>query len=254
MGLTGVYKVMVLEFTNYYAMELHIKQEYRHIQATLKDGVLDRTFWAGSVNGAWREEDANSFLFRHAQIDNYVGMKVPGHEEPVNLTPPGGYHIGGVTMAGTVVGDAIVGTITLAGDMVISFTGRRLPGREPEVNNNIRADSRFGKNRYCTCGTGSCTHRGYCDSCQIFESIHCTPPLNEDGTQKDEGFPMMQMPGGRLPATICMNKQQDELFGPIPKMGEPPKPKVNADGTKFREHGPHHLNSEDEFAADPDKM
>jgi len=184
MGLSGVYQLMVLEFTSYYKMELHIKQEFRRIQATLKDGVLDRTFFNGSVNGAWKEEDANSFLFRNAQIDNYVDMDVEGQECPVNLTPPGGYHIGGVTMAGTVLGDAIVGTITLQGDLVISFTGRRIPGRVPEVNDKIRTDARYGKNRYCTCGTGSCTHRGYCDSCQIFESIHCTPPLNEDGTQQ----------------------------------------------------------------------
>ena len=251
MGLNGVYQLMVLEFTSYYAMELHIKQEFRHIQATLKDGVLDRTFYNGSVNGAWREEDANSFLFRNAQIDNYVNMEVEGRECPVNLTPPGGYHIGGVTMAGTVLGDAIVGTITLQGDLVISFTGRRIPDREPEVNDNIRTDARYGKNRYCTCGTGSCTHRGYCDSCQIFESIHCTPPLNEDGNQQGPGFPMM--PGKRLPATICMNKQQDELFGPMPKMEAPPKPKVNPDGTKFREHGPHHLNAEDEFGVEAEE-
>ena len=255
MGLSGVYKMMVLEFNNYYAMELHVKQEYRKIQATLKDGVLDRTFYNGSVNGTWDEDTATSFVLRNAQIDNYVDMKVPGHDEPVNLTPPGGFHIGGVTMCATVVEDSIVGTIHLQGDLVISFTGKRIPGREPEVNDNIRKDARYGKNRYCTCGTGSCTHNGYCDSCNLFESFICTQPLNEDGTPKGPAFPMgMMMQNGRLPATQCMNKQQDELFGPMqfPKMADAPKPRLNPDGTKFREHGPHHLKADAEFGVPKD--
>jgi hypothetical protein len=248
MGINGVYKVMVLEFTSYYAMELHIEQDYRSLYATLKDGVLTRTFYNGSVNGAWREEDANSFYFENAQVDDYVDIMAPGREEPVNLTPPGGYHIGGVKMCGTVLNDEIVGTIILKNHLVCSFKGTRIPGAQPQVVKKIRTDARSGKNRFCTCGTGSCTHNGFCDSCHIFESIHCTAPLNADGTPQGPSFPKAD--NGRLPATLCMNKQQDELFGPLPKMPAP-KPKVNADGTKFREHGPHHLNAEDEYGMTP---
>ena len=72
MGLTGVYKMMVLEFNNYYAMELHVKQEYRKIQATLKDGVLDRTFYNGSVNGTWDEETATSFVLKRYKEEGVI--------------------------------------------------------------------------------------------------------------------------------------------------------------------------------------
>ncbi|NTV89096.1 MAG: hypothetical protein HGA22_01830 [Clostridiales bacterium] len=248
MGLGGVYKVMVAQFESYYAMELHIKQEYRGIYASLKDGVLTRTFYDGSVNGGWDEKSANSFYFASGQIDEYVDIPIPGGSpdtaDKVNLTPPGGYHAGGVIFAGTVLGDAVTGVIILKNNLVCSVTGRRIEG-EPSVIRKIRTDIRAGVNRYCTCGTGSCTHHGFCDSCNMFESIHCTPPLDENGALQFPDMPAMHPGEGHIPAAQCMNEQQDKLFGPV--RNQPPKPKFNSDGTPFREHGPHHLKEEAGF-------
>ena len=234
MGLSGVYDVIVTEFENRYAMELHLLLEGGQIFGALKDGVLTRSFFDGSVNGAWNLKDSNSFLFRAAQIDEYVDVKYPDRDpqHPVNLTPPGGYHEGGIRTAGTVFRDRVIATIILANGLVISLEGNRIPDRVPEVNRVRRADRIAGVNRFCTCGTGSCTHHGFCDSCHIFESIHCTPALPGSA---EEGMGMPPM-GDRLPASQCMNKQLDALFGPMPPGPAPKKPEG------FVEHGPHHLS------------
>ena len=245
MALSGVYKVIVTQFENQYSMELHISLEGSQVYASLKDGVLNRSFYNGSVNGAWNLKDSNSFLFRNAQIDEYVDVKYPDRdpEHPVNLTPPGGYHVGGVELAGTVFKDHVTAVIKLYNGLIISMEGDRIPDREPVVTRVFREDCISGVNRFCTCGTGSCTHHGFCDSCHIFESIHCTPALPGSKEALPEGVEMPPMfgaaAGGRLPASQCMNKQQDKLFGPMPAF-----PVIKPEG--FVEHGPHHLAEDGE--------
>jgi len=158
MVVQGVYKVAVVQFDQSVDLELHIKQDNRVLLASLKGQNFTRTFFNG-----WAENQ--SFIFFNAQVDEYI-----------DLLPPGGYHIGGVELRGTVKDDTIIGTIKFKNGLIFSVYGTRT-GAIPEVNPEIRKDGIMGRNLECVCKTRSCTHHGFCDSCQVFDSAHGAPTM-----------------------------------------------------------------------------
>jgi len=213
MGVTGVYKVVVIQYDNSYDYELHIKENKYDVFASLKDGILTRSFYNGRTT-PWPGKESYNFIFYNAQIDDYMNVKTPANTV-VDLTPPGGYHIGGVEFGGTVVNDVVTGAIILKGGMICSVYGKRIKG-EPVVNTKIRSGLP-GKNSYCTCGTAACTHHGFCDSCNIYDSIHTSVTF-----KGMKGIPVSQ----------CMIPQYEKLFG---KMEQP-----KLDGHDLG-HGPQHF-------------
>jgi len=219
MGITGVYKVTIVQFEDSYEKELHIKENKLDVVASLKSGVLTTSFYNGSTNLSPAETESHNFIFYNGQIDTYTNLTVPGKDEKINLSPPGGYHIGGIEFAGTVLNDELTGVIILKNGLSCSMHGHRIEG-EPIVNTSFRTDGFAGINRYCPCGTSSCTHHGFCDSCQIFESLHT-----------------IDFPGSGFPVPLCMVKQYESLFGPI-KLGPLPP---TVDNKPRPAHGPHHL-------------
>ena len=219
MGITGVYQVVIVQFEDSYNMELHIKENKFDVIASLKSGVLTTSLFNGRTTISPAETESHNFIFYNAQIDNYVNVTPPGQTDPINLTPPGGYHTGGVIFAGTVLNGELTGTVVLKNGLACSMRSNRIEG-EPAVNTRFRTDGLVGVNRYCTCGTGSCTHHGFCDSCQIFESLHSS-------TFKGSGFPV----------PLCMTAQYEKLFGKIERTPLPP----TVNNKPRPEHGPHHL-------------
>jgi hypothetical protein len=186
MGITGVYKVTVTQFEELFDMELHIKEDKNNVFAALKDGVLTRSFY-NCCSIIPRPDSAScNFNFYNVQIDEYA-----------DLRPPGGYHIGGVEFGGTVVNDEVIGTIRLRNGLVSAIYGKRIDG-EPSVNTKFRLDGIPEGNRYCPCMTGFCPQHSFCDSCQIFESLHAS-----------------KFKGNRMPIIKCLKSQFEKLYGPI---------------------------------------
>jgi len=219
MGVSGVYEVKIAQFVDLFDMELHIMEDKRQAFASLKDRLMTRSFYNGRTILSPPEKESHNFIFYNAQIDNYTNLLPSGKTDPVNLTPPGGYHIGGVVFGGTVVNDILTATITLKNGLVCSVSGKRVEG-EPIVNTRFRTDGLPGVNRFCPCQTGSCTHHGFCDSCHIFNSLHT---------------PMFK--GDFLPVEQCMMDQYEKLFGKIDRsLLEENAPEIP--------HGPHHLIEE----------
>lgn len=221
MAITGVYKVAVVQYEDSFDMELHIKEEKHRVFASLKDGILTRSFYNGRTT-PWPGREAYNFIFYNAQVDDFVNIKVPGEDRYVTLTPPGGYHIGGVEFGGTVVDGVVTGAIILKGGLVQSVSGHRIEG-EPVVNTEFRTDGLPGKNSYCTCPVAACTHHGFCDSCNIYDSI----PVSK--TFRGKGIPLSQ----------CLIKQYEKIFGPL---DIPPMEKYAGEP----DHGPSHFAEEEE--------
>jgi hypothetical protein len=220
MGVTGVYTISVTIFEHSYNMELHIKENKFDVIASLKDGVQTRSFFNGRTNlNPMEETESHNFIFYNAQLDDYTNLPVPGKAgEYVNLTPPGGYYIGGLEFGGTVFNDVLTGAIIFKNGIIASVYGKRING-EPRVNTKFRTDGLPGVNRYCTCVVGSCTHRGYCDNCQIFNSL---------GATKHKGV--------KFRVEDCMLGQAEKILGPLERPIQ-----RGADGKPMPKHGPHHL-------------
>jgi hypothetical protein len=109
MGVTGVYKVRVVQFQHAYEMELHIKENKYNVVASLKDTVYNRSFFNGrTILWLPDETESHNFIFYNGQIDEYKNLSPSGD---INLTPPGGYHVGGVELAGTVLDNVVTATI-----------------------------------------------------------------------------------------------------------------------------------------------
>ena len=236
--IQGVYQIQVHHFADIYPYTLHIKQEGAKIFAQIKHKDRVCSFYNGSTIVSPAEDETHQFLFRSAQVEDYVNVLLPTGER-VNLSPPGGYHVNGMLFGGTVIGDELNGAIIIKDMMVISMRGQRIFG-EPEIQMEIRADYIPGKNPYCTCGTGTCTHRGYCDCCQVFEFMHCA------------GMPDMPSPAPQVP--VCMSANVNSLFGitkaDLAKMMPPPEDEPDdgrpeksftVNGEKRPAHGKHHL-------------
>ena len=236
--LQGVYDVRVHHFADEFQYKLHIVQDGPHIYAQIKHKDRACSFFNGSTITSPAEEESHQFLFRSAQVEDYVNVLLPNGER-VNLSPPGGYHVNGMLFGGTVLGDEITGAMIIKDMMVISLHGTRIDG-EPEVHIEPRTDYIPGKNPYCTCGTGTCTHRGYCDCCHVFEFMHCA------------GMPDMPSPTPAVP--VCMSAYVNSLFGitkedllkmmpPMPEKdsgdGRPEK-SFTVNGEKRPAHGKHH--------------
>jgi hypothetical protein len=166
MSLSGIYKVIQVMFddNNVCEFELHIKEDKSGIRASLKgptqNNYFTRTFYNGRTFKTPNEKESHVFIFYNVQLDDYI-----------NIVPPGGYHIGGVEFAGTVVCDKITGTIKLKNGLILSLHGTRIEG-EPVISSEIRNDVIAGINLACPCVTISCSHHGFCDSCHIFDSSH----------------------------------------------------------------------------------
>ena len=228
--ITGVYDIAVQHFGDTFHYELHLQEEDRGvIFGTIRTKTLSASFFNGTTLKSPAETESHQFLFRNGQVDDYVDVKLPSGET-VNLSPPGGYHVSGITFGGTVAGDKLVATIILQNALVISMVGTRKEGC-PRVNRNFRTDTYPGKNLYCTCGTGTCTHRGFCDSCQIFEFMHT------------EGMPVNL--NGVPVVPLCMGAQVNKLYGVTAeeaRKAAPPPPVI--DGEKRPVHGKHHYTDE----------
>jgi hypothetical protein len=229
--ITGVYAVEVQHFADLYHYELHLLQEGLTVYGRVKAKGRSCSFFNGTALQSPGETEAHIFLFRNGEVDDYVDVKLPSGET-VNLSPPGGYHVDGIHFGGTVSGDTVVATFTLQDALVISLKGTRIAG-EPDIKRTFRTDTHPGKNLYCTCGTGTCTHRGFCDSCQIFEFLHA------------EGMPSMSDTIPTVP--LCMTAQTNKLFGVTKEEAKklfaaPPALEVN--GEKRPAHGAHHLVDE----------
>lgn len=190
MGFIGVYKVAVVQFADSFEMELHIKKDKDDFVAILQDGVLTRSFnKCREVTPLWPGGEfvaSCNFNFYNAQVDEWA-----------HLRPPGGYHVGGVEFGGTVADNVVVGTIRFRNGLVSSVYGERIKG-VPVVNTSFRTDGIPEGNRYCPCATGSCPHHSFCDSCQIFESLHAS-----------------QFKGNYLPVIKCLKDQMEKLYGQI---------------------------------------
>lgn len=158
MAVHGVYKVTLARFDSTSDMELHIKELDSGLLASLKGQNFNRTFFNGQTIMSPHETESHNFIFHSAQVDEYIG-----------LVPPGGYHVGGVELGGTVSGDTLVGTIKFKNGLIFSVQGHRIKGK-PSVNSKIRTDGIIGINRQCVCKNTTCTHHGFCDSCHIFDS------------------------------------------------------------------------------------
>ena len=235
--IQGVYQIQVHHFADVYPYTLHIKQEGAKIFAQIKHKDRACSFYNGSTIISPAEDETHQFLFRSAQVEDYVNVLLPNGQR-VNLSPPGGYHVNGMLFGGTVIGDELNGAIIIKDMMVISMRGQRIPG-QPEIQMEIRTDYIPGKNPYCTCGTGTCTHRGYCDCCQVFEFMHCA------------GMPDMPSPAPQVP--VCMSANVNSLFGitkeDLAKMMPPPEDEPDdgrpeksftVNGEKRPAHGKHH--------------
>ncbi len=236
--LQGVYAVRVHHFADTFYYTLHIVQDGPRIWAQMKYKDRACSFYNGSTIISPAEDEAHQFLFRSGQVEDYVNVLLPNGER-VNLSPPGGYHVNGMLFGGTVIGDEITGTLILKDMLVISVHGTRIEG-EPKVCIEPRTDYIPGKNPYCTCGTGTCTHRGYCDCCHVFEFMHSS------------GMPDMQLPTPAVP--VCMSAHVNKLFGIAKKdllkmmpsaseekSGGRPEKGFTVNGEKRPTHGSHHF-------------
>jgi hypothetical protein len=220
MSVNGVYKVVEIELADndIYEYELHIQENKTGLLASLKGptksrwpekNYFTRTFYNGRTFMTPAEKESHNFIFYNAQVDDYV-----------DLVPPGGFHIGGVEFAGTVVGDTVIGTIKFKNGLVYSVHGTKIKG-EPEISSELRKDGIVGVNLNCPCNTMACTHHGFCDSCQLFDS--------------SSGF-----------FTQCIYPQYEKHF--IKKYGKNPPPpakpllevQIVEKQTEVK-HGPHHL-------------
>jgi hypothetical protein len=163
MAIQGIYKVIITRFEKKSGMELHIKEDKTGIFASLKGQNFISTFFDGKTFIGGPIKESSNFIFYSAQVD-----------ELVNLTPPGGYHAGGVEFGGTVNDGTLIGTIKFKNGLIFSVQGTKIPG-EPEVTGNVRRDVMVGLNRDCVCTTVNCSHRCFCDSCQIFNAMSEMP-------------------------------------------------------------------------------
>ena len=231
--ISGVYEIEVQHFGDKFHYTLDLLEKDRQLYGCLRTGSMSLSLYNGMTIQSPGETEPHNFIFHRGQVDDYVNLKLP-NGETTTLCPPGGYHENGILFGGTVADDTIVATFTLREMLVISVYGHRIPG-EPVVNQTeIRRDGLPGKNLYCTCGTGTCTHRGYCDCCQIFELLHTAmmPRMRED---------IPNVP-------LCMTAQTNKLFGitreEAGKLFAPPPQTMEVNGEKRPAHGAHHLKDE----------
>lgn len=232
--ITGIYDIRVHHFSDTFQYQLHIKEEGPRIFAQIKYKNRACSFFDGSTIMSPAESEPHQFLFRSAQVEDYVNVLLPSGER-VNLSPPGGYHVAGMLFGGTVVGDELTAAIIIKDMLVISIYGTRTTGT-PEISISPRTDYIPGKNPYCTCATGTCTHRGYCDCCHVFEFMHCA------------GMPDM---GSSVPdVPVCMSAHVNTLFGITkeqlmktmlpPEEDGRPEHSFSVNGEKRPAHGKHH--------------